>query len=107
MTEDKKNLEILDLLAKALKKYSEYKISIEGYANEYKKGLDVKWAYELSKNRAVAVRDKLVTKGIGKNRMETIGKGFENPIIPLRDKITDEERKEMSINRRVEFYLSK
>jgi len=39
--------------------------------------------------------------------METIGKGFENPIIPLRDKITDEERKEMSINRRVEFYLSK
>lgn len=107
MTDDKKNLEILDLLSKALKKYSGYKITIEGYANEYKKGLDVKWAYELSKNRAVTVKDKLITKGIDKNRMETIGKGFENPIISLRDNITDEERKEMAINRRVEFYLSK
>lgn len=107
MTDDKKNLEILDLLSKALKKYSGYKITIEGYANEYKKGLDVEWAYELSKNRAISVRDKLVMKGIEKIRMETVGKGFENPIIPLRDKITDEERKEMAINRRVEFYLSK
>jgi flagellar hook assembly protein FlgD/outer membrane protein OmpA-like peptidoglycan-associated protein len=107
MTKDDTNTMILDKLTKALKKFPDYTITIEGYANKYKKNLDEKAAMKLSDLRAVTIADELIKRGIAKNRIVTVGKGFENPIIELRDKMTNEELEEMAINRRVEFYLSK
>ena len=107
MTDDKKNGEILTLLAKALKKFPTHIISIEGYANEFRKGLNEKQALKLSEQRSITVSNELQKRGIDKSRISTIGRGFENPIVPLKDNMTEDERKEMAINRRVEFYLSK
>ena len=39
--------------------------------------------------------------------MTIVGRGFDDPIIPLRKDMTKEEREEMARNRRVEFYLEK
>jgi outer membrane protein OmpA-like peptidoglycan-associated protein len=107
MTPGKGNEEILNLLVKALKKFPDYKILIEGYANKYREGLNEKQAQKLSDQRSIVISSKLVALGIAKDRISVIGKGFENPIIPLRPKMTKEEIEEMEINRRVEFYLSK
>ncbi len=107
MTEDKKNFEILDKLTTALKKFGGHKILIEGYANKYSSGLNEKRAYELSEERARLVTNELVERGIEKGRMTIEGKGFENPIIPLKGNMTKEQRQEMAVNRRVEFYLEK
>lgn len=107
MTEDEKNIEILDKLTTALQKFEDYKVLIEGYANRWRTGLSDKDAYELSKERAEVVADKLNVRGIKKERMTTEGKGFENPIIPLKAGMTKEEKQEMAVNRRVEFYLEK
>jgi outer membrane protein OmpA-like peptidoglycan-associated protein len=107
MTDSPKNAEVLGLLANALKKYEKNKILIEGYANRYKERLDEKVALELSEARARAIVDKLVEEGIDSGRMTIKGRGFDNPIIPLKKKMTKEESLEMEINRRVEFYLDR
>ncbi len=107
MTDSPKNAEVLDLLAKALKKYEKNKILIEGYANRYKERLDEQVALKLSEDRARTIVDKLVEEGISSERMTIKGRGFDNPIIPLRKKMTKEEIMEMEINRRVEFYLDR
>jgi flagellar hook assembly protein FlgD/outer membrane protein OmpA-like peptidoglycan-associated protein len=107
MTKDELNTTILDKLAKALKKFPDYTITIEGYANRYNKNLNEKLAMKLSNDRALTIADQLTKRGIAKTRIVAVGKGFENPIIELRDKMTLEELDEMAINRRVEFYLSK
>ena len=107
MTEDEKNIEILDKLTDALKRFPDHKVLIEGYANRWRTGLSDKHAYELSEERAEVVLDKLNKRGIEKARMTTKGKGFEDPIIPLKANMTKEEKQEMAVNRRVEFYLEK
>ena len=107
MTEDKKNNEILDMLITALKKFQSNKIIIEGYANRYRKGLNETNAKKLSLDRAKTIADELVKRGIDSERINYLGKGFNNPIIPLKDKMTPEERKDMAVNRRVEFYIEK
>jgi len=107
MTNAPKNKEILDKLARALKKYDEYNITLEGYANRFAKGLNEREAKDLSHRRSEFVAKELTKKGIKKERMTIVGKGFDDPIIPLRDDMTEEERKEMRRNRRVEFYLKR
>ena len=107
MTEDMKNIEILEKLTAALEKFKDYNILIEGYANRWRTGLSEKDAYELSKERAEVVAEKLFARGIKKERMTTKGKGFDNPIIPLKAGMTKEQKQEMAVNRRVEFYLEK
>jgi outer membrane protein OmpA-like peptidoglycan-associated protein len=107
MTADRKNIEILEKLTAALKRFGDHKILIEGFANRYATGLDEKKAYTLSKERAEVVLDKLNKRGIEKVRMTTKGKGFEDPIIPLKAGMTKEQKQEMAVNRRVEFYLEK
>lgn len=105
MTDDPKNNEVLDLLGNALKKYPHHKIRMEGFANRYAANLSEKVARELSEKRAVTVSEELNIRGINRERMTIIGRGFEDPIIPLRKNMTKEEKAEMERNRRVEFYL--
>jgi outer membrane protein OmpA-like peptidoglycan-associated protein/flagellar hook assembly protein FlgD len=107
MTSNKTNEEILAKISTALKKFPNHKIMIEGYANRFRKGLSSKKAKSLSSERAKVVAAKLVKLGVPSSRISTKGMGFSNPIIPLRDGMSKEEIKEMKINRRVEFYLSK
>lgn len=105
MTNDKKNIEVLDLLSNALKKYPHHNIRMEGFANRYAENLNERIAKELSEDRAKTVARELNKRGIDKGRMTIVGRGFEDPIIPLTKDMTKEEREEMARNRRVEFYL--
>ncbi|MCG8570077.1 MAG: OmpA family protein [Spirochaetes bacterium] len=110
MTSDKKNTEIINRLAQALKKFPTHKILLEGYANKYGVNLSKsveERALKLSQDRAFTIAKLLSRKGISMSRMTVKGRGFENQIIKVRADMTKEEREEMKINRRVEFYLSK
>jgi flagellar hook assembly protein FlgD/outer membrane protein OmpA-like peptidoglycan-associated protein len=107
MTDDRKNIQILERLSLALKKFPHHTIGLVGYANEYRKGLNEKTAQKLSEQRASTIQRELEKRGISRSRLSTKGKGFADPIIPLREDMTEDERKQMAINRRVEFYLSK
>jgi flagellar hook assembly protein FlgD/outer membrane protein OmpA-like peptidoglycan-associated protein len=107
MEETAKNKKILDLLGKALRKYRQYTVSIEGHANRFKKGLDANRAKLLSEERAKTVAKELAKRGIRQSQMTTVGKGFDEPIQPLKDSMTSDERANLAKNRRVEFYLDK
>lgn len=107
MTNEPKNKDILNKLAKAMKKFADYNITIEGYANEFRKGLDESAAEKLALQRAITVSNELIKRGIAKTRLTSLGLGFKNPIIPFKEGMSSEEKEEMAINRRVEFYLSK
>ncbi len=105
MTNIQKNKDVLDLLAKALNKYQKYNITIEGYANKFREGLDEKAAKDLALKRAQTVAKELSKRGIKTDRMKIVGLGFDNPIVPLKPNMTKEEIQSMEKNRRVEFYL--
>ncbi len=103
----RQNRETLDKLAEYLKEYSNYQIRIEGHA------VLIYWRYAeraaeeqeevllpLSKDRAEAVKDALVERGIDADRISTAGIGGSDPIVPHGD--LDERWK----NRRVEFILT-
>jgi len=103
-----KNIQVLDRLAEIMKKYSSYKIIIEGHA------VSLKWAdpaaakreqenilIPLSLSRARTVVRELAARGVPKNRMEAVGIGGARPIVPHSD-VNERWR-----NRRVEFYLEK
>ncbi len=107
MTSDEKNVEVLKLLSNALKKYPQHNIIMEGFANRYAEKLNEKIAKELSEDRAKTVSKELNKRGIKKERMTIVGRGFDDPIIPLKKNMTIEEKAEMARNRRVEFYLEK
>lgn len=104
MTNSPKNEKILGLLVKALKKYSQYRILIEGHANKFKEGLNEKIAKDLSDERAKFILSILTKKGIAAARMSALGRGFDVPLVPLSESVTAEE---LAKNRRVEFYLDK
>jgi outer membrane protein OmpA-like peptidoglycan-associated protein len=53
----------------------------------------------LSNNRAKSAADYIISKGIDKNRIRSIGYGESKPLVP---NSTDENR---AINRRVEFKI--
>lgn len=104
MIESEKNVRILNMLARALRKYNNYNITIEGHANRFAQGLDENRARTLSEQRSRTIAGKLRTLGISLNRMRTIGKGFDEPLVPL---TPDADRDELAKNRRVEFYLDR
>ncbi len=100
------NLQTLDRLAEKLRRYPGYQITVEGHANM------VYWFDEergrreheqvllpLSRERAEAIRDALVTRGIPRARMETRGVGGNDPVEPFSDTVNRWK------NRRVEFIL--
>jgi OmpA-OmpF porin, OOP family len=69
----------VDELAQFLKSSPDSVIHIEGFADSTGNGQ----ANEtLSENRAAAIKDALVAKGIDANRIETSGMGESSPIAP-------------------------
>lgn len=87
---------ILENLNSYLKENANVKIKIVGHT-------DLNGDYQdnviLSRNRANAVKDYLVKKGIDSSRIVTEGKGSSEPIIPQKDPKTDYK------NRRTEFQI--
>lgn len=107
----KKNVEILNRIAEILKKFPDYKITIQGHANRVSDNLDEEtvdnlrvWGRALgplSKERADAIKAYLVKKGVSASSITTEGKGGTKPVVNPKD--TDNNWK----NRRVEFILVK
>ena len=79
-----------------LKEHSDMEVTIEGHtdANGSEESNQI-----LSENRANAVRNYLVSKGIKRSRLSTVGYGEEKPIDP------GNNEKAWEINRRVEFVI--
>ncbi|MGA2977435.1 MAG: FlgD immunoglobulin-like domain containing protein [Spirochaetia bacterium] len=101
-----KNVATIKRLAEIFKKYSKYKIQIEGYANLVNWDNPAKAKIEqeqelipLSKQRADAIRNALISQGIDAGRITTVGMGANSPIVDFSD--LDNRWK----NRRVEFVL--
>ncbi len=100
------NMRTLGRLAEIFKRYSQYKITIEGYAvmvywNDPAMGKQEQEGVliPLSKARAEAVKSGLVKLGIDAGRITTVGLGGVSPIVPFGDL---ENRWK---DRRVEFLL--
>ncbi|MFW5728174.1 MAG: FlgD immunoglobulin-like domain containing protein, partial [Spirochaetota bacterium] len=102
------NLTTLDRLAEKLQRYPDYQITVEGHANM------VFWADEergrreheeelvpLSQDRAEAIRDALIERGLSPDRLDTRGVGGDEPIVPFSDTVDRWK------NRRVEFVLNR
>ncbi|MBL7932150.1 MAG: OmpA family protein [Bacteroidia bacterium] len=84
----------LGLLVRFLKTYPYINVYVDGYTD--KTGTD-KHNDQLSKNRAAAVKDFLVQKGIKESRIRSRGYGDRNPI--------DSENTSSAANRRVEITI--
>ena len=98
-----RNIKVLTRIAEILNKFPDYKVQVEGHANnvsgterEEKEDL-----IPLSAARADAVRRFLIEKGVSRSRLSSVGIGGTKPIASLSDK--DNWWK----NRRVEFVLIK
>ncbi|MCB0629342.1 MAG: OmpA family protein [Saprospiraceae bacterium] len=81
-------------LAETLKEYGDTDLTIEGHTDS--KGTDA-YNLELSKKRANSVADYLVTLGVDRNRLTTVGYGEQQPV--------NTENTEASENRRVEVAI--
>jgi outer membrane protein OmpA-like peptidoglycan-associated protein len=101
----------LDDKARVLEKNPDLKISVRGYANDYldkkpikdpklKKAAETK-NKKLSAQRAKAIKDYLVAKGISGSRIKTVSRGSKNPLVP---NTTPRNR---SKNRRADFVILK
>lgn len=96
------NLRVLGRVSEILKKFREYKVNIEGNANNLsgtqKEEEEVRL---LSEQRARFVRDWLIRDGVPAANLTAVGNGSKNPI--TRSKRIED----LWINRRVEFILRK
>jgi len=104
--EQRANRRVLRLIANALTRYPDYRITIEGHANPLSEPGTPNWTRQeatlrpLSEQRARSVGDFLVTNNnIARNRFTYTGVGTTRPVADY----TDEE--ELWKNRRVEFIL--
>lgn len=68
---------LLDEVVKILNDYPDYNMTIDGYTDNT--GDDAK-NMQLSKDRANAVKDYFIGKGISENRLKSDGHGEENPV---------------------------
>ena len=101
-----KNIATIARLAEIFKKYSQYKITIQGHANlvNFDNPARAKVEQEqelipLSKARADAIKEALVAQGIAASRISTVGIGGAEPVVPFSD------LQNRWKNRRVEFIL--
>ena len=98
-----KNTQVLKRIAEILNKFKEYKVEIEGHANNVtgtQKEEDTE-LIPLSQSRAAAIKDFLVANGVAADRLTTVGMGGTKPVVQRSDH--DNWWK----NRRVEFILIK
>ena len=106
-----KNMQVLNRITDILKKFKDYKVEIVGHANRVSDNLDEEtvdnmmvWGralMPLSKERADAIKNYLIKKGVSASNLVTDGKGGTEPVADPKDK--DNNWK----NRRVEFILQK
>jgi len=103
-----RNMNTLDLLAKKLSKFPDYKIRLEGHAVMINWDDKVKGAAEqekvlipLSRERAEAIKAALVERSVEAGRLVTDGVGANDPLVPDSDYLNRWK------NRRVEFYILK
>jgi len=98
-----KNTQVLRRIAEILNKFKDYKIQVEGHANNVtgtQKEEDAE-LIPLSRSRAVAVQDFLIQNGVDSSRLSTVGMGGTRPVAQRSD------RENWWKNRRVEFILIK
>ncbi|MCR5063627.1 MAG: OmpA family protein [Treponema sp.] len=106
-----KNIQILNRIADILKKFKDYKVTITGHANRLTDDPDEelidnmnvwgKASTPLSKERAEAIKNYLIKRGVSASALTTEGMGGKQPVVDPKDK--DNNWK----NRRVEFILQK
>lgn len=89
---------ILNRVAQILKKYSTYKVEIQGHTDDVG---SLEMNTRLSEERAKAVLEYLVRQGVTRSRLTAVGLAYQYPVA---SNDTDEGR---SRNRRVEFILIK
>jgi gliding motility-associated-like protein len=96
-----RNQQILERLVQVFDKYPQYRIIIEGHANNVSgtEREEVEELLPLSEGRAQAVKDQMVALGMDPDRIDIIGRGGRFPLVPF----SDEENRWK--NRRVEFIL--
>ena len=92
------NKEILDLAAAKLIKLPDAKLKITGHTDT---NASYEYNKELSEQRASAVHDYLVSKGVPDERLDTFGASFDHPVAT---NATEQGRFQ---NRRIEFTLIK
>lgn len=98
-----KNIKVLTRIAEILNKFPEYKIQVEGHANNISgtQKEELEDLIPLSTARADSVRKFLIEKGVSRSRLSAVGIGGAKPIASLSD------RDNWWKNRRVEFVLIK
>ncbi|HMK18630.1 MAG TPA: OmpA family protein [Chitinophagaceae bacterium] len=89
--------ESLNQLADILNKYPNAKLTIEGHTDNTGSNA---YNLTLSKNRAQAVVDYLVSKGIAASRLNAVGYGEDKPVT------TNDAAEGRTLNRRVELILT-
>lgn len=100
------NMEVLDQVASVLKEYPDREIVIEGHAVHLTTGEEARELEQeqtllpLSQDRADAIKDALVERGVPEEMLSTAGRGGNEPIVPH----TNEEKRWK--NRRVEFEIA-
>ena len=90
--------QVLDKAVILLSDKPEVKVEIEGYTDYIGTGI---YNQELSVERAETVKTYLISKGIGSDRLSTVGYGKNNPV---EDNATEEGR---AMNRRIVFKIIK
>lgn len=103
------NIKVIQRIAQILNKFPDYRVRIEGHANNIT-GTEAEETstangniplVPLSEARADLVRDMLIDFGVNGNRLSTVGMGGRQPVVPRSDKPNWWK------NRRVEFILEK
>lgn len=90
--------EVLDEVIAELKKHPEVKLEIHGHTDNVGKG---DYNITLSQERAMAVKDYMVSKGISKSRLETMGFGDRRPVA------SNDTAEGRALNRRIDFVIVK
>lgn len=98
-----RNIKVLTRIAQILNKFPDYKVQVEGHANNTTgtQREEEEDLIPLSAARAAAVRNFLIEKGVMRSRLSSVGIGGTQPIASFSD------RANWWKNRRVEFVLIK
>jgi outer membrane protein OmpA-like peptidoglycan-associated protein/flagellar hook assembly protein FlgD len=98
-----KNNFVLKRVAEILNKFKDYRVTVEGHANNVTgtEREEVNELVPLSELRANAVRNILIQNGVDASRLSAVGRGGRQPVAAR------EDRDNWWKNRRVEFILEK